>query len=118
MVKRRNLSDWVKKQVNTRQMGKCNHCNIKLRHLGQLDHKKPLMVGGSDELENLQYLCPMCHAHKTYCEMKIVKRCRTRLHSGELKCELCQTIYSKYFVDHDCLLWTIPDKLDYSIFNE
>ena len=118
MVKRRKLSDWVKTQVFKKQMGKCNHCGIKLKHLGQLDHIKPLMVCGTDDLDNLQYLCPMCHAHKTYIEIQVVKRCKTQLHNGELRCELCDTTYSKYFSEHDCSCWLPPKPLDYSIFND
>ena len=105
MTTRRHISAWTKKQVLTRQMGRCNHCSMELKHIGQLDHIKPLMVGGTDVLSNLQYLCPNCHAHKSYMEIKLRKRCRIKLSSGELYCGWCDTYYSKYFKKHICMNW-------------
>lgn len=31
----------------------------------EADHIKPLVEGGADELENMQPLCPQCHAAKS-----------------------------------------------------
>ncbi|MEM6622975.1 MAG: HNH endonuclease signature motif containing protein [Pseudomonadota bacterium] len=47
--------------------GKCADCSCKTGGSNGLewDHIIPLMLGGDDELENLQPLCKACHRAKT-----------------------------------------------------
>jgi len=44
----------------------CQKCGFSDRDIMQVDHIKEKYNGGSDKLENLQTLCPNCHAKKTY----------------------------------------------------
>ncbi len=44
---------------------RCNMCNILLPPTFEVDHVIELWEGGKDEYENLQALCPNCHAKKT-----------------------------------------------------
>jgi 5-methylcytosine-specific restriction endonuclease McrA/nucleoside-triphosphatase THEP1 len=44
--------------------GKCAVCNLE-SDLFEIDHIIPLCCGGSNELNNLQPLCPDCHQQKT-----------------------------------------------------
>lgn len=44
---------------------KCNKCDILLPPEFEVDHIKELRDGGKDEYDNLQALCPNCHAEKT-----------------------------------------------------
>lgn len=50
-----------------RQKGKCTHCglNFKYGDIMETDHKKPLKLGGSRGIENLQLLHRHCHDKKT-----------------------------------------------------
>lgn len=43
-----------------------------------IDHKKPLALGGSNSIRNLQALCPECHHVKTIEDMKKIVRARRR----------------------------------------
>ena len=46
--------------------------NVFLGAQWELDHIKPLFMGGNNERSNLQMICPNCHAYKTQNE-RIVK---------------------------------------------
>ena len=49
---------------------KCNHCNKDLKKTEmQIDHIVPLVVGGSNDIDNLQILCRPCHFSKTKSEL-------------------------------------------------
>jgi 5-methylcytosine-specific restriction enzyme A len=59
----------------------CVRCeaNGKARIAVHLDHIKPLYQGGTDELENLQGLCFVCHTEKTVADMGYRKRVKVGL---------------------------------------
>ena len=47
---------------SSRQRGSCKDCGKKLRgDSGHLHHKKPLSMGGTNDLRNLVLLCNQCH---------------------------------------------------------
>jgi hypothetical protein len=68
VTKRKEASQADKKVVCERQGDRCAACSVKLDNRAHLDHKKPLHEGGSNELDNLQYLCRECHESKTQME--------------------------------------------------
>ena len=53
-----------------RQKWRCNMCKKILPVHAELDHVVPLFMAGSNELSNLQLLCPNCHAEKSSNERK------------------------------------------------
>lgn len=57
---------WAKRRrvVFVRDNYTCQLCR-KVTNRPECDHIKPLVAGGSDELSNLQTLCPPCHQAKT-----------------------------------------------------
>ncbi len=62
----RRLTEWEKMKVLERQNYKCAMCGKSLkRGVVHFDHKKPLALGGKDDLRNIQALCPECHHIKT-----------------------------------------------------
>mgnify|MGYP000014564957 CR=1 FL=1 len=64
----------LSKQVAGSQEWKCKKCAITLPSAYQIDHIKPKSQGGSNELDNLQALCPNCHAMKTQKEPKAPRK--------------------------------------------
>jgi RNA-directed DNA polymerase len=50
-----------------KQKGKCAHCGLTFREgdLMEVDHIKPISLGGKDEWKNLQLLHRHCHDIKT-----------------------------------------------------
>jgi hypothetical protein len=68
VTKRKEASQADKAAILTRQGDRCAACNVKLDKRAHLDHKKPLHEGGTNDLENLQYLCRECHESKTQME--------------------------------------------------
>lgn len=44
----------------------CKKCGIRDKLIMQVDHIKPRSRGGSNAPDNLQTLCPNCHAKKTW----------------------------------------------------
>lgn len=64
---------WRRKveQVKQRDRYICQKCG-KVTEDGDADHKVPLAKGGTDDLDNLQWLCrEPCHRDKTLKEMGI-----------------------------------------------
>lgn len=63
---------WVKlrNQVKARDNGLCQPCMRQgLVRLGsEVDHIKPKCEGGTDDLQNLQFICDQCHMAKTAAE--------------------------------------------------
>jgi len=49
-------------ELARRDKQQCRHCGTKDNL--EIDHVKPLAVGGSFELSNLQYLCRRCNSKK------------------------------------------------------
>ena len=64
--KRKRLTEDEKFKILERQGHRCAWCGKPLTY-GRVhfDHKKPLALGGSDTLRNIQALCPECHHIKT-----------------------------------------------------
>ena len=48
--------------------GKCAICDEKLKQKYEVDHIKPLVSGGTNDIKNLQLLCKSCHKEKTLTE--------------------------------------------------
>lgn len=67
--KRTCLSTYKKLQVFTKCHGLCNICSTKLNKRYHVDHIRPLHLGGTNDLNNLQVLCLNCHDAKTLKEM-------------------------------------------------
>ena len=67
----RRVTESVKKRVAATQRWKCAHCEAVLEATYQIDHRVPLWRGGSNEPDNLQALCPNCHAAKTQEEFSL-----------------------------------------------
>ena len=65
---KRSVSETKKKWVASQQEWKCNHCNLKLSAWFEVDHKKRLEYGGTNEVNNLEALCRECHGKKTAME--------------------------------------------------
>lgn len=64
--KRRALTTYEKESVLKGQDYRCARCGTDLsRMVPNFDHRKPLALGGEDELYNIQALCANCHAEKT-----------------------------------------------------
>ena len=47
---------------------KCTICKEKLQRKYELDHIKPLVSGGTNDLKNIQLLCKSCHKKKSHVE--------------------------------------------------
>lgn len=72
----------ARRVVRARDHGICAACGVdtKAAHLGawELDHRIPLIDGGSKDLQNLQTLCVPCHKAKTAREAGERARRRSR----------------------------------------
>jgi predicted HNH restriction endonuclease len=62
---KRNVSGLLKKKIAASQEWKCGTCKALLDETYEVDHRKALFQGGTNEPENLVALCPNCHRHKT-----------------------------------------------------
>ena len=65
-----------KRAVRARARGRCEHCRTRLRvpgDRGTCDHRIPLALGGSNELENLWLLCNECAASKTRADLAAIR---------------------------------------------
>ena len=62
--KKRTLTSADKKRIAANQGWKCKKCGNPLQARHHIDHIKEFSKGGSDKEDNLQALCPNCHAEK------------------------------------------------------
>jgi 5-methylcytosine-specific restriction endonuclease McrA len=65
---KRSVSESKKKFIAARQGWKCQECKNILPATYEVDHIVRLQYGGSNEVDNLQALCPSCHKNKTMME--------------------------------------------------
>ena len=67
--RQKRLDGWVpspglKVQLFTKADGKCRYCQAALRADAQVDHAIPLARGGTNDIENLDLICPRCNQEK------------------------------------------------------
>ena len=62
---KRSVSETKKKYVASSQNWRCAHCGKQLDHTFEIDHKVRLQDGGSNDVSQLEALCPGCHRLKT-----------------------------------------------------
>jgi 5-methylcytosine-specific restriction endonuclease McrA len=65
---RKFLTPAQKQRLAAEQKYLCRECDILLPSTWQVDHVIPLHLGGTNEWQNLQILCPLCHANKSQLE--------------------------------------------------
>jgi 5-methylcytosine-specific restriction endonuclease McrA len=65
---KRSVSETKKKFVASNQQWKCGDCQQQLTAWFEVDHKKRLDQGGSNDINNLIALCRNCHGKKTSLE--------------------------------------------------
>jgi hypothetical protein len=67
-VKRVPIPAWARDAVIARDRMICAQCNTpvvgELQSKGEIDHIRPLRLGGTNDLCNLQFLCGFCNAKK------------------------------------------------------
>jgi len=68
-VQKRAYSTTHRIEIAYKSKYKCNKCDILLPPTFQVDHIIELCDGGTDTYDNLQALCPNCHAEKTRCNI-------------------------------------------------
>lgn len=64
-IMKRSVSEAKKKYVASQQAWRCGHCGGLLDATYEVDHKVALMHGGTNDVNNLEALCPNCHRKKT-----------------------------------------------------
>lgn len=93
-MKRKYLSDVIKKQIAASQSWKCASCHKILPPTYQIDHIIRWSICKSHDPSNLQALCPDCHAQKTAIET--IKSSLSSV-STYLPCPGCNAFISTYF---------------------
>ena len=64
VLRRREAKIDTAKILLARQKGRCVYCRRELGESYQVDHRMPLALGGSNNLDNLQALCKRCNLKK------------------------------------------------------
>lgn len=73
-VKRKQFPQVIRNSVCSRQNWTCRCCKELLGECIIIDHMLPLCFGGSNDISNLQALCPQCDKFKTgYLDYKVIK---------------------------------------------
>jgi 5-methylcytosine-specific restriction endonuclease McrA len=97
--------------VRYRHAYRCARCDVLLPPCSHIDHIKPLHEFGPDDFaeanhpDNLQPLCPGCHAAKSQLERirrNVHRSCWLQAERG-LPCNNCGAVHSKYFLPPACL---------------
>lgn len=66
-MKHKASGSFIKKDIKAmlkRQKEKCVVCKIDISNNYHIDHIMPLILGGSNEVSNIQLLCPTCNLNK------------------------------------------------------
>ena len=72
--KRKHFPQVIRNSVCSRQNWTCGCCKELLGECIIIDHMLPLCFGGSNDISNLQALCPQCDKFKTgYLDYKVIK---------------------------------------------
>jgi hypothetical protein len=61
------ISTETREEVRRRYHYRCGYCGVHENDVGselEIDHFKPKVFGGTDDLENLVYCCPACNKFK------------------------------------------------------
>ena len=66
LIRRRRgtIDDKTKASLMQRQENRCDACGDLLKKC-EKHHRKPVVAGGTDDIDNLALLCPYCHATET-----------------------------------------------------
>lgn len=56
----------LKKRLIEERGGKCARCVYSKTHILEVHHKIRRAAGGTDDIENLELICPNCHAEEHY----------------------------------------------------
>jgi 5-methylcytosine-specific restriction endonuclease McrA len=73
-TKRQQFPQVIRNSVCSSQHWTCGCCKELLGECIIIDHKVPLCFGGSNDISNLQALCPTCDKFKTgYLDYKVLK---------------------------------------------
>lgn len=68
LSKRRDRMNFHKPKIRValreKQNNQCYYCRCELDDRAQIDHRKPMIKGGSDDMDNLALVCAWCNRHK------------------------------------------------------
>ena len=74
MNSRRAVPFTDKLHVAAKQGWVCQSCKNTLTEFFELDHIKPVALGGTNTTENLQALCSECHRHKSLFDLRRIRK--------------------------------------------
>jgi rubrerythrin len=92
-MQKRKLGESQKKIIAASQAWKCKICEAILSAAYQIDHIIPLWNGGLDSMENLQAICPSCHATKT--QKESIERAKMRVEEKQRRAMEAQKQYEE-----------------------
>ena len=99
-MKKRSLSESVKKQIAFAQQYKCKKCDVLLPSSYQIDHVIPHSVSNDDSEQNLMSLCPNCHASKSQTERsRIIYYKKIKAETKSDICYFCLQVKDNF---HNC----------------
>jgi hypothetical protein len=81
MIKRTRFTSKRRAEIFRDAGGKCHLCDRKIApaEKWEVEHRKPLALGGTNEAENLAPAHVDCHAGKSRAEIKIVRKADRQL---------------------------------------
>ena len=100
-LKKRKLSESLKKVIASEQEWKCKTCQEVLPPSYQVDHIIPHSISENDNKDNLVALCPNCHSVKTQIEIKRITSFK-KLRKFSPDCDLCWFCLQTYQDLHVC----------------
>ena len=66
VIKRRKLSKAERTEIHNKYDGHCAYCGCEIDFSKmQVDHAKPLRIGGTDTMDNMMPACRSCNSYKT-----------------------------------------------------
>lgn len=102
LVKRRRLTKAQRLQVYEKYDGKCAYCgnHISLDEM-QVDHIKPLALGGADDISNFAPACRMCNYYKSTLTLEKFRE-QLGLLKGRLEKDFTYRLALKYGLIREC----------------
>lgn len=101
-MKRRKLSKTERQEIYNKCNGRCAYCGIEIEYKDmQVDHAKPLKIGGLDENENMLPACRSCNHYKATLDAEGFRKYLSEIHKRLMRDSIPYQVAERFgIVEH------------------
>lgn len=101
-MNRRKLSKEERMNVYQKCGGRCAYCGCEIEYKDmQVDHVKPLKIGGADEISNMLPACRSCNHYKATLDVEGFRKYLSEIHKRLLRDSVAYQVAERFgIVNH------------------